>query len=256
MEKSEYEIMYSLESSYWWFIGKQFLIQRELESLSRNLGVGRKILDIGSGTGLNLRILEKYGKVFGIERSAEAIGFLKKRGLGDIACADAREPLPFRNETFSAVACLDVLEHLDDDEFLLSEMYRVCKLGGNLVITVPAFQLFWSPHDVALHHRRRYTKQQLLGRIRNIQCEILKASYYNMVLAPPIMAFRKLKSLLFSRTDSRSDFFLPLPEFLNKVLTTLFKLEISLLRYLDYPFGVSLLVTLRKGGEKGDRKSE
>ncbi len=256
MEKSEYEIMYFLESSYWWFIGKQFLIQRELESLSRSMGGGGRILDIGSGTGLNLRILEKYGKVFGIERSTEAIGFLKKRGLDDIACADAREPLPFRNDTFSAVTCLDVLEHLDDDEFLLSEMYRVCKPGGNLVITVPAFQLFWSPHDVALHHRRRYTKRQLLGRTRNIRCKIVKASYYNTVLALPIMAFRKLKSFLPVRTHSRSDFFLPLPEFLNKTLATLFKLEISFLRYLDYPFGVSLLVILRKGGEKGDRKSK
>jgi SAM-dependent methyltransferase len=256
MEKSEYEIMYFLESSYWWFIGKRFLIQRELESLSGSLGAGCRILDIGSGTGLNLKILKKYGKVFGIERSTEAIGFLKKRGLGDIVCADAYEPLPFRDDTFSAVTCLDVLEHLDDDEFLLSEMYRVCKPGGNLVITVPAFQLFWSPHDVALHHKRRYTKRQLLGRIRNVQCRIVKASYYNMVLALPIMALRKLKSLVSVRTHSQSDFFLPLPEFLNKTLATLFKLEISLLRYFDYPFGVSVLVILGKGGEKGDRKSE
>jgi SAM-dependent methyltransferase len=256
MEKSEYEIMYSLESSYWWFIGKQFLIQRELESLRWSLGVGCRILDIGSGTGLNLGILGKYGKVFGIERSSEAIRFLKKRGLSNIACADAHEPFPFSNDTFSAVTCLDVLEHLDDDEFLLSEMYRVCKPGGNLVITVPAFQLFWSPHDVALHHRRRYTKRQLLGRIRNIQCGIVKASYYNIILALPIMAFRKLKSSLSVRTHSQSDFFLPLPVFLNKALTTLFKLEIRFLRYLDYPFGVSLLVILRKGGEKEDRKSE
>jgi SAM-dependent methyltransferase len=256
MEKSEYEIMYSLESSYWWFIGKQFLIRRELESLTGSLGAGCRILDIGSGTGLNLRILEEYGKVFGIERSTEAIGFLKKRGLSDIACADARESLPFSNDTFSAVTCLDVLEHVDDDEFLLSEMYRVCKPGGNLVITVPAFQLFWSPHDVALHHRRRYTKRQMLGRIKDTQCRILKATYYNMILALPIMGFRKLKSSLAFGTFSQSDFFIRLPEFLNKFLATLFKLEIRLLRYFDYPFGVSLLVILQKGGEKGDRKSE
>jgi hypothetical protein len=89
-----------------------------------------------------------------------------------------------------------------------------------------------------------------------MECKLVKASYYNMVLALPIMAFRKLKSLLSGRTHYQSDFFLPLPGFLNKALATFFKLEISFLRYFEYPFGVSLLVILQKGGERGVRKRE
>ena len=249
MEKSEYEIMYKLETSYWWFLGKQFLVEDQFKGLDVDPPKECRILDVGAGTGVNIRTLEKFGYVCGVERSSEAIRFLRKRGVRNVICSDANVPLPFRDRVFSAVTCLDVLEHLDQDEFLLSEMHRVCKPGGYIFITVPAFHIFWSSHDIALHHKRRYSKEEMLLRIKNLRCRVVKATYYNMILSIPIWLFRKLKSAASIKDHSESDFFLPLPGFLNKSLGLLFKLEITILRYFTYPFGVSLLVILQKENE-------
>jgi SAM-dependent methyltransferase len=251
MEKSEYEIMYNLESSYWWFLGKQFLVEDQFRSLGLDPPNRCRILDIGSGTGQNIRTLEKFGNVCGVERSSEAIRFLRKRGVRNVICSDANVTLPFRDGVFSAVTCLDVLEHLDEDESLLTEMHRVCEPGGYIFITVPAFRMFWSPHDIALHHKRRYSKGEMLLRIKGLRCRVKKVTYYNMVLSVPIWLFRKLRSVTSLKNHSESDFFTPLPGFLNKSLESFFKLEITFLRYRNYPFGVSLLVILQREDEHG-----
>jgi len=249
MEDDEYKVMYNLEESYWWFVGKQFLVRHSLKRLSVNDFNPEKILDIGCGTGIILKILEKSATAYGMELSPEAIGFLRKRGLRLITCSDANQSIPFKNDTFSAVTCLDVLEHLENDLTLLKEMVRVCKPDGYILITVPAFDIFWSPHDVALHHRRRYTRKQMLDNVRELHCRVIKASYYNTVLSVPILAVRKFKSFFLHRRHAQSDFFITLPDCLNRALSLLFAAEIYCLRFLDFPFGVSFLLILKKHRE-------
>ena len=246
MERSEYGVMYRLERSYWWFVGKQFLVREQVKPLLLNRGMGARILDIGSGTGIMLKTLEEFGQAFGMEMSREAIQFLKKRNLKRVVCSDAEQVLPFKNNSFSLVTGLDVLEHLDHDTALLTEMIRVCKEGGHVLVTVPAFNRLWSPHDSALHHRRRYTRTRLLGLLNGLNARVLKASYYNFILSLPILAVRKLRSLFCEKGKGQSDFFIDLPEGLNRSLSALYKLEILGLRILRYPYGVSLLVLLRK----------
>jgi len=251
MERSEYGVMYRLEPSYWWFIGKQFLVREQVRSLLLNRGSGQRILDIGAGTGMILKTLEEFGQAFGMEKSEDAIAFLKTRNLRHIVRSDAEQGLPFKDESFSLVTCLDVLEHLDHDTVLLMEMLRVCKEGGHVLVTVPAFNLLWSPHDSALHHRRRYTRSRLLGQFRGLNGQVIKASYYNFMLSLPIFAVRKLRILFPQKGKGRSDFFIELPEGLNRSLSALYKLEILGLRILRYPYGVSLRVLLRKRYREG-----
>jgi SAM-dependent methyltransferase len=246
MERDEYGVMYRLEQSYWWFVGKQFLVREQIRALLGNHGAEARILDIGAGTGIILKTLGEFGRAVGMEMSPEAIQFLKKRNLTAVVCSNAEQGLPFRSESFSLVTCLDVLEHLDDDRALLLEMMRVCREGGHVLMTVPAFNRLWSPHDTVLHHRRRYTRTRLLGRLRGIEGQVLKASYYNFVLSLPILAVRKLRTLFSDKGKNQSDFVIDLPEWLNRSLSALYKLEILGLRILRYPYGVSLLVLLRK----------
>jgi SAM-dependent methyltransferase len=248
MENEEYRIMYHLEQSYWWFLGKQHLVKDQLCRLLGGTNRHRRILDIGSGTGIILRSLNDFGAAYGTDLSWEAIDFLKRRDLARIVRADANHPLPFKDHSFSVVTCLDVLEHLDHDLDLLEEMLRVCKVGALILITVPAFHLFWSPHDVALHHKRRYTRKEMLESVRHLNCKVLAVSYYNFFFSIPILFTRKVKSLFSKKDHAQSDFFLNLPRVLNRAFTLLFKAEISLLRFLRYPFGISLLLILEKVG--------
>ncbi|MFH1630249.1 MAG: class I SAM-dependent methyltransferase [Pseudomonadota bacterium] len=252
MENDEYRVMHDLEKSYWWFVGKQYLVRTHLTRLNIENLQQPAILDIGAGTGIILKILERFGKAFGTELSFEAIRFLKERQLNLIVRSDANKNLPFRNESFSVITCLDVLEHLDRDSALLKEMFRVCRPGGYVLITVPSFQAFWSPHDTALHHKRRYTRSHILTYVKKLRFKVLKASYYNMILSIPIWTIRRIRSLFPQNEHPQSDFFISLPGALNRALTFLFAAEIYGLRFLNYPFGVSLLLILQKTDNTGD----
>jgi ubiquinone/menaquinone biosynthesis C-methylase UbiE len=248
MENEEFEIMYQLEQSHWWFKGKQFLLKQCLRSLDIHASQRGRILDIGAGTGIILKLLHDFGETYGIEYSQQGIKYLKKRELKRIVCADADQLLPFKNDTFKIITCLDVLEHLDRDKRLLKEMLRVSKPGGHILVAVPAFDMFWSSHDVALHHKRRYTRKEILKAIHKMDCKIIKASYYNFILSLPILAVRTFKSIFSKNTEQQSDFFMGFPDFINKILEFVYKVELRSLSFVNFPFGVSILLILRKYG--------
>lgn len=249
MKTVEYAIMHDIEQSYWWFVGKQFLIRSILEgSFSCDPAIDR-MLDIGCGTGAVLKPLEDFGTAYGVELSADAIQFLKMRDSNLVVRSDVSRSIPFKDDAFSVITCLDVLEHLDDELTLLNEMMRVCKPGGHIILTVPALNALWSPHDAALRHKRRYTKKELLEKVRPLNASVIKKSYYNTALILPILAMRKLKPLLPEEQSMQSDFFIPIPRWINAFLTFVFVTEIRLLKRLDFPLGVSLLLIMRKSSD-------
>jgi SAM-dependent methyltransferase len=255
MEKDEFSIMFDVEKSYWWFVGKQFLVKNILRRCSLNSLKRSRILDIGSGTGTILELLEDYGTAYGVELSTDAIQFLKRRDLNFVVRSDASLSIPFKEDVFSVITCLDVLEHVDDDVTLLNEMVRVCEPGGHIILTVPAFDALWSQHDSTLQHRRRYTRKQMLKRVSRLNSSVIKNSYYNTALFLPILAVRKLKPFMSDRKITESDLFIPLPRWLNALLTLLYMAEIACLQFLNFPFGVSLLLILKKSsGYSVDRR--
>ncbi len=86
----------------------------------------------------------------------------------------------------------------------------------------------------------------MLESLGHLNCKILAASYFNFLFSIPILVMRKLKNHFSKKGHAQSDFFLNLPWVLNQVFAVLFKLEISLLRFLRYPFGISILVVLER----------
>jgi len=246
MEEYEYKIMYDIESTYWWFRGKQFLLSMLLNDHLDDDGSNRA-LDIGAGTGSTLELLRKYGAAYGVEFSTVAIHMLKQVGLNSIVRSNAEESIPFKSDTFSVVTCLDVLEHLENDSGLLAEMVRVCKPGGIILVTVPAMPFLWSSHDQALHHKRRYIKNQLLNRIAPLNCIVTRSTYFNAFLFLPIAAVRTFKSFVRAGgAKAESDFFMPLPRWLNSALYFLFATELKCLRIVGIPFGLSILAVIQK----------
>ena len=74
--------------------------------------------------------------------------------------------MPYDDETFELTTALDVVEHLDDDIAGLKEMFRVTKSGGYSLIFVPAFMWLWGVQDDISNHRIRYTKKQIVERLK------------------------------------------------------------------------------------------
>ncbi|MFA4015136.1 MAG: hypothetical protein RUDDFDWM_000209 [Candidatus Fervidibacterota bacterium] len=199
----------------------------------------RIILDVGCGTGGNLELLSSYGVCIGIDISPLALSICKKHWDGNLICADASS-LPFRNCSVDLVAALDVLEHLQDDVAALSEFWRILKPNGLLIMTVPAFMFLWSGHDVALRHFRRYTMSELKMKLRKAGFVTQKLSYAICPLLPFVFIFRKLQ-LIAQHNMKKHTALIELPKPLNEALIAMLQLEATLLKYIDLPFGVSLI---------------
>src|SRR5215813_3615913 len=128
MYEHEYESMYRLEESYWWFVARRALavdlLNREIRSRAAPY-----ILDIGCGTGANLKAFSHLATAIGIDCSMDALHFCRRRGLETMALSPVEE-LPFNCGTFDIVTALDVFEHMDDDLRGLREVHRVTKTHG------------------------------------------------------------------------------------------------------------------------------
>jgi methionine biosynthesis protein MetW len=99
---------------------------------------GGLVLDVGCGDGFFLSLLKKAGlEAEGIDISDIAVAHARDRGLTARQGDFAREPLPFKDHSFSTVVALDVLEHVYDPLRVLEEMKRVT--AGTIIISVPNF---------------------------------------------------------------------------------------------------------------------
>jgi SAM-dependent methyltransferase len=82
--------------------------------------------------------------------------------------------LSFKDETFDCVLCSEVLEHVEDDVKAVSELRRVLKAGGTLVITVPFLKKYWGEDDEYVGHKRRYEPDELEEKLREAGFTIIK----------------------------------------------------------------------------------
>ncbi len=160
--------------------------------------------------------------------------------------ADAAD-LPFRDRSFDAVFILDVLEHIEGDEVALKEVRRVLRLGGSLLITVPAFMFLFGRQDRVSDHKRRYRRPALVKLVNDLGFEVQYSTYFNTVLFPPIAAARLARRWLrLADGDGKTDFDMRLPRPLELSLEKLFAAERHAIDRIALPFGVSLLCSARR----------
>ena len=149
------------------------------------------ILDVGCHSGtFTQKLLTKLKtkKVYGIDVSPSAIDLAKKRlPFGQFQVADVAK-LPFGDNFFEAVFCLEILEHIDDPIAALREIDRVLKKNGNLYILVPSdnklFKIIWSLWTISYPHWRHahvqsYSKASLEKLLEEIGFRIIKVKIFN-----------------------------------------------------------------------------
>jgi len=250
MQQHTYAIMRRVEESHWWFVGRRKIIRSFLVRLVHDLKAQRKaqdepnlnILDVGCGTGANLEMLSEFGAAEGVDVSAEALSFCQARGLEKVKLG-AAEALPYDDNSFDLVTGLDVVEHLDDDVGGLKEMRRVLRPDGRALLFVPAFMFLWGVQDDISNHRRRYTMKSLRRAVREVGFEVERATYVNISFFAPILLGRVFMRATGVRPESENNITIG---FLNGVLGKLFAAERGPLRYLNFPFGVSIICVARR----------
>lgn len=245
-----------LQQWHWWFRGRRRIIESVLR---RELPGGgpRRILSVGCGPGAGLGWLLPFagarGQVVGLDIEGSHARDLPA-GVEFVVGALEEAPLP--DASFDAVLALDVLEHLDDDAAGLRQAARLVKLGGLLLVTVPALPSLWGGQDVVNEHRRRYTKPELARLFDRAALPGYRVTYFNTLLFPVVAAVRWARRAAGLGQRPRSDFEDAGPGVVNEALARIFAAESHLIGRADMPIGVSLIATYSPPGRAASARRE
>ncbi|WP_108683742.1 bifunctional 2-polyprenyl-6-hydroxyphenol methylase/3-demethylubiquinol 3-O-methyltransferase UbiG [Methyloceanibacter sp. wino2] len=234
MEPDAYVELARTEDRHWWFVARREILSSQIERLG--LPGSARILEIGSGTGGNLRMLSRHGRVCGMEMdgTARELAVSKTGAEFDIRPGACPNEVPYVGDTFDLVCLFDVLEHIEEDSATLEVVRGLLADRGHVLVSVPAYQWMWSAHDEFLHHKRRYTAPELAEKLRGASLSVDRITYFNTLLFPFAVAARFASRGRSPGTGIPSDA-------INSALRQVFSSERRLLQSFDLPFGLSLL---------------
>jgi SAM-dependent methyltransferase len=176
-----------------------FTTLRRVEGLRRYNGfmwkllepfVGRRILEIGSGTGLMTRYLAGRGQLTATDLDAEYVELLGRTFAGNPNVEVRQLDLATLGNNgavgngYDTVICSNVLEHIEDDTRALVSMRDVLAPGGRVVLVVPAVKALYGEIDRAIHHHRRYSRDEIAEKLRGAGLEVEHLSCFNMLGVP------------------------------------------------------------------------
>jgi SAM-dependent methyltransferase len=240
MTEGELAAMLRNDEAHWWYRGRRKVLEAVLDGL--DLPRQPRFLDAGCGSGRTLDDLAERGLVSGVDASPLAVAAARDRGHADIHVSTI-EHLPFDDDRFDLVTCLDVIEHTPDDRESLAELMRVTRPGGLLVVTVPAYPALFSAHDVANGHYRRYRAESLSAAAFEAGWATVSDTYFNTILFPGAAAVRLARR---RSASTRSELTFT-PRAVHRLLEMPLRREAALIAAGHrLPFGLSLLTVLRR----------
>jgi SAM-dependent methyltransferase len=241
MRREEYTTMFRVEETHWWYRALHRLIFQALEAELPDWRA-KEIADVGCGTGAILNQLGNPERNVGIDLAPEAISFCRQRGLNNVQQGDIHA-LPFPDASFDAVICSSVLYHqwVGDVGDAVSEMYRILRPSGVLLINVPAFRFLHSAHDDAVMTARRFRKKEIRRLLRKNGFSIRRLTYWTTLLFPLAVIARTFRA-----SKAGRDFEIEGKSLMNRVFSQIMAVELDLLKTISFPFGVALFALARK----------
>jgi SAM-dependent methyltransferase len=230
-----------IEERHFWFRSRNRLLNWALKTYFPDT---RNLLEIGCGTGfvlLGLRTAFPCLDLTGSDLFCEGLEFAKHVPNVTLLQIDARQ-IPFENE-FQIVGAFDILEHIDEDDVVLRQMYQATSPGGGIIVTAPQHRFLWSAFDVFSGHQRRYVRKELEEKIERAGFRVVRTTSFVFFLLPLILVVRLLEKR--KARDVTVEFkVLPV---LNSCLEHILRFEQFLIRIgVSLPFGSSLMIIARK----------
>jgi SAM-dependent methyltransferase len=242
MNPEEYENLERVENAHWFYSGKRQIVAAWMLRGGK-VDFDSLLADIGAGTGAFAQEMAKSCRVVAVDDYEESLAVLRRRLPPESVKSGSCTSVPIESNTCDFVTALDVLEHVEDDRVGFSELVRICKPGGTIIVTVPAMMCLWSDWDVSLHHHRRYDASSLRDLAAGHVIDVINLNYMNFWVFPMVWIVRKLRAIL-GATTGRSEDRIP-PEFMNRILRKIFTWS-SIQTTFRWPFGVGLILVARK----------
>lgn len=150
---------------------------------------------------------------------------------------------PFPDKIVDVVVMVNVLEHIDDDQRAIDEVFRLLKPGGRFVIEVPAGPKLFDDYDRALNHFRRYTFRELRQKLKNAGFRIERSTHLGFLVYP---VFALIKLARKRRGENARDVSTSIKDTSqSRLLQWSLQLE-SLLSGVHLPWGIRVLTTAVK----------
>jgi len=251
MEPHVYDQFNELEGTHWWFSARRSYLKAVIERLFPSSGVKQKLefCEIGCGTGGNIKLLSEFGVVDAVEMNDEAREFVKNKnldGLRHLSGGHLPDNINLKQK-YDAVFALDVIEHVEDDANAVKALEEFITSEGYLITTVPAYQWMWSSHDVANHHKRRYTLSQYSSLLKQAGFKIKYKSYFNTLLFPLAVVDRLGSSKSKSNAAELEATIVKLPpKPINSIFKFIFNIERIWAGRVSMPFGLSIVVVAER----------
>lgn len=231
----------SYDDWYFWFVARRELLLWMATTSRTDV---RAYLELGCGTGGVLAAFANAHPewhVAGTEVLIEGLRHARARVPRAFVFQADGGSLPF-DQSLDMIGAFDVLEHIDNDRQTLQELKQALCDGGLLLLTVPQHPSLWSSSDDLAHHKRRYTRRDLIAKLRDAGFDIVHVTSFAAFLLPLMAISRRRKK----RNPWRE---FEISRGLNALLLMIFRIELAMIRYgVRMPFGGSLAVLARKRG--------
>lgn len=221
------------------------IVQRHLSPTGKT-----KFLEIGCGTGDFVRriINNESLDITGSEIYLKGLVFAKKR-LPDAEFIQFDVTKGVVGTRFQIIAAFDVIEHIEDDTAAISNMFQMLDKGGVLITSVPQHMFLWSNLDVLVKHKRRYSRGELISKLRGAGFEINYATSFIFFLFP-LMLISRLFDKKNDQVQMGSEALerrVKFPWIVNKLFDLLMRLDEGLIKLgVSLPFGGTLVVVASK----------
>jgi SAM-dependent methyltransferase len=233
------------EATHFWYRGFRHYLQPVLAAAV----AGRphvRILDVGCGTGGNLRLLSRHGTSFGLDPNARGLALAREIGR-PLLRGDAAS-LPFADASFDLVTSFDVMQCIPTDREAVREMARVLKPGGVVVVSMAAFDILRGDHSEVWGEYRRYRRASARALAEHGGLRVERVAFMFATLFPLMLVSRGVQRLTrrFREVRDDTDIMVP-PAPVNGLLSSVLRAEAALSRSVSMPVGSSLLLVARKG---------
>lgn len=241
--ESSFDLLADLEERSFWFRARNTIV---LAAIRRFVPEPSSFFELGCGTGFVLQGVSRAfpdARVVGGELAVEGLEIASERvPRATLIQVDGRR-IPYRDE-FDLIGAFDVLEHIDEDEVVLSELRAALEPRGSIVLTVPQHPWLWSAADDFGMHKRRYTRAGLVGKLQRVGFKVAYVSSFMTTLLPLMILSRRRQQDL-SRFDPAQE--LRIPPRIDRLLERLAATERHAVQHgVSLPAGGSLLAVARR----------